>query len=316
MFNFRNASIAALGLVLQVGGASADQRVNFIGQFPPTFRAPPAAAAPTVYSWMSSEIGAAWSNGYKGQGVTITFVDDFNSASKFGGNLGPGYQVLRHGEWTRLEGSMIAPSATIVSQDFNSGRAVMLARGLNVVNLSYAMYAGAGYAASQIGWSAQESSIINYAAGSAVIAKAAGNDGVAVGKANASGQVDYLNLALVGKSSAIFVGALSSNGTTTQKASLASYSNKAGDNLAVQKNFLTVGVAGDKTGLYGTSFAAPIISGYAAVLGSKFTTASATQITNQLLNTARQDTLTNYSAAVYGRGEASITRALAPVSIR
>ncbi len=316
MINFRNASIAALGLVLQVGGASADQRVNFIGRFPPTFRAPPAAPVSTVYSWMSSEIGAAWSDGYKGQGVTITFLDDFNSTSRFGGNLGPGYQVLRHGEWTRLEGSMIAPSATIVSQDFNSGRAVMLARGLNVVNLSYAMYAGAGYSASQIGWSAQETSIINYAAGSAVISKAAGNDGIAVGATNASGNVDYLNLALVGKSSAIFVGALSSNGTTTQKASLASYSNKAGNNLSVQNNFLTVGVTGDKTGLYGTSFAAPIISGYAAVLGSKFTTASATQITNQLLNTARQDTLQNYSAAVYGRGEASIGRALAPITIK
>ena len=56
--------------------------------------------------------------------------------------------------------------------------------------------------------------------------------------------------------------------------------------------------------------------GYAAVLGSKFSTATATQITNQLLNTARQDTVKNYSAGVYGRGEASLSRALAPVSIR
>jgi subtilisin family serine protease len=309
MINLRITSVAALGLVLPAGGASAEMRVNFIGS-------PPSVSASPVYSWMSSEIGAAWSAGYKGQGVTITFVDDFKSASKFGGNLGPGYQVLRHGEWTRLEGGMIAPSAAIVSQDFNSGRSVALARGLNVVNLSYAMYASAGFTASQIRWGSQEGSIINYAAGSAVIAKAAGNDGVAVGAANSSGKVDYLNLALVGKSSAIFVGALNTNGTTTQKASLASYSNKAGNNLAVQKNFLTVGVAGDKTGLYGTSFAAPIVSGYAAVLGSKFNNASATQITNQLLNTARQDTLVNYNAAVYGRGEASISRALAPVTIK
>jgi subtilisin family serine protease len=309
MNNLRITSIAALGLVLLAGGASAASLPTFAG-------ATPAVSALPVYSWMSPEIGAAWTAGYKGQGVTITFVDDFKSASMFSGKLGTGTQTLRHGEWTRLEGSMIAPSAAIVSQDFTSGRAVMLARGLNVVNLSYAMYATAGYTANQIGWSSQESSIINYATGSAVISKAAGNDSVTVGAANSSGQVDYLNLALVGKSSAIFVGALNSNGTTTQKASLASYSNKAGNNLAVQKNFLTVGVAGDKTGLYGTSFAAPIVSGYAAVLGSKFTSASATQITNQLLNTARQDTVTNFNAAVYGRGEASITRALAPVSIR
>ncbi|TIT08725.1 MAG: peptidase S8 and S53 subtilisin kexin sedolisin, partial [Mesorhizobium sp.] len=41
-----------------------------------------------------------------------------------------------------------------------------------------------------------------------------------------------------------------------------------------------------------------------------------TQITNQLLNTARTDTLLNYNASVYGKGEASLSRALAPASIR
>lgn len=125
-----------------------------------------------------------------------------------------------------------------------------------------------------------------------------------------------LNLALKGAPSAIYVGALSRNGSTTAKASLASYSNYAGSDSAVQKNFLVVGVKGDTTGLYGTSFAAPIISGYAAVIGSKFTAATPTQIANQLLTTARTDTLRNYRASVYGRGEASLTRALAPVSIR
>jgi len=39
-------------------------------------------------------------------------------------------------------------------------------------------------------------------------------------------------------------------------------------------------------------------------------------IANQLLNTARTDTVTGYNAAIYGRGEASLTRALAPASIR
>jgi subtilisin family serine protease len=77
-----------------------------------------------------------------------------------------------------------------------------------------------------------------------------------------------------------------------------------------------VGVRTDVMGLAGTSFAAPIVSGYASVLGSKFTRATPTQITNQLLNTARSDTIFNYSAAEHGRGEASIARALAPASIR
>ena len=77
-----------------------------------------------------------------------------------------------------------------------------------------------------------------------------------------------------------------------------------------------MGVEGNKTGLYGTSFAAPIVSGYAAIIGSKFTSANATQITNQLLNTARQDTIASYNASIHGRGEASLTRALAPVAIK
>ena len=212
---------------------------------------------------------------------------------------------------------MIAPEATMKFQDFSKNTAVGLSNGLNVLNLSYGSFARAGYSSNNIGWGSPEKSIITYAQnGQAVVSKAAGNDAVAVGTANSAGNVDYLNLALKGAKSAIFVGALSANGTTASKASLASYSNTAGADTTVQRQFLVVGVEGSKTSLYGTSFAAPIISGYAAILGSKFTSASPTQIANQLLNTARQDTISNYSAAVYGRGEASIARALAPANIR
>ncbi|TGT79148.1 peptidase S8 and S53 subtilisin kexin sedolisin, partial [Mesorhizobium sp. M8A.F.Ca.ET.161.01.1.1] len=55
---------------------------------------------------------------------------------------------------------------------------------------------------------------------------------------------------------------------------------------------------------------------YAAIIGSKFTSATATQITNDLLKTARTDTLANYNPSIYGKGEASLSRALAPVSIK
>ncbi|WFP78631.1 S8 family serine peptidase [Mesorhizobium sp. WSM4906] len=273
------------------------------------------ATTQAVQSWMSPDIGAAWAAGYKGQGVTITVVDDFSSSSRFSGNFGIGTQYQRHGEWTREEASMIAPSATIRSKDFSTGSAVSLASGRNVLNLSYGMYASAGYSVNQIGWAPEEKSIISYATwGSAVVSKAAGNDSVAVGGVT-GGQQDYLDLALIGKPTAIFVGALSTNGTTSNKAQLAWYSNYAGSNTAVQSHFLVVGVEGNKTGLYGTSFAAPIISGYAAIIGSKFTSATPVQITNDLLNTARTDTLVNYNPAVYGKGEASLSRALAPVAI-
>jgi subtilisin family serine protease len=277
---------------------------------------PAAPATQAVQSWMTPDVGVAWAAGYKGKGVTITIVDDFSSSSRFSGNFGLGVQTQRHGEWTRQEASLVAPLATIRSKDFSTGSAVTLAPGLNVLNLSYGMYARSGYSVSQIGWAPEEASIIAYATkGSAVVSKAAGNDAVAVGGIK-NGQQDYLDLALVGKASAIFVGALSTNGTTSSKAQLASYSNYAGSNPLVQSHFLVVGVVGSKTGLYGTSFAAPIISGYAAIIGSKFTTATATQITNDLLNTARTDTLVNYNASVYGKGEARLSRALAPTAIR
>jgi subtilisin family serine protease len=273
--------------------------------------------SPTLAPWMSSEVGDAWSQGYKGQGVTITVVDDFKSSWGYYGNLSGTKQVLRHGQWTLKEAGMIAPSATMNTQDFTTGATVRLNSGLNILNLSYAMLAPTGYSESQIRWGAQERSIISYATnGSAIISKAAGNDAVPIGGINAAGKVDYLNLALKGAPSAIFVGALSRNGSTASPASLASYSNSAGTDAGVQRQFLVVGVEASKTGLYGTSFAAPIVSGYGAILGSKFTNASATQIVNQLLTTARKDTISGYNAAVHGQGEASITRALAPISMK
>ena len=275
------------------------------------------AASAATPDWMSTEVGDAWAKGYKGKGVTITVVDDFKSSSMLGGNLGTGSQRLRHGQWTAMEASMIAPLAGLVQQDWSSGTAVKLNTGLNVLNLSYGMIGRAGYTASQIRWGAQESSIISYAKnGTAVISKAAGNDGIAVLGKNACGLTDYLNLALKGAKTAIYVGALTTNGTTAAPATMAWYSNTAGTDPAIQKNFLVVGVEGSKTGLYGTSFAAPVITGYAAVLGSKFASATPVQITNQLLNTARQDTIKGYKLQVHGRGEASLTRALAPVAIK
>ncbi|MGO4854167.1 S8 family serine peptidase [Phaeovulum sp. W22_SRMD_FR3] len=275
------------------------------------------AAAQPVRNWMHEDIAGAWAAGFTGKGATITVVDDFKSSSRFYGNLGLGLKNLRHGQWTSLEAHMVAPKATMTARDFHTGTTVKLAKKrLNILNLSYGMYGTTGYTADQIAWSAQEVSIINYARnGQAVIAKAAGNDSVAVDQGTRRGTQDYLDLALVGTQSAIFVGALSDNGSVTAPASMASYSNFAGSNPTVQSQFLVVGVDSSDTGMYGTSFAAPIVSGYAAILASKFNGATPTQITNQLLNTAREDTLSNYDPAIYGQGEASLSRALAPLHI-
>jgi subtilisin family serine protease len=274
------------------------------------------AHAQVVQSWMNAEVGQAWKQGYRGQGTTITVIDDFQSRSGLYGNLSGSVQVGRHGNWTHKEASMIAPYATMRAIDFSNTRAVPLNRGLNILNLSYGMIAPAGYGT--VRWAARESSIISYAKrGSAIVSKAAGNDyGISIGAPTRSGEFDYLNRDLIGAPTAIFVGALTKNGTTNAPATIATYSNVAGNNVAVQRQFVVVGVEANKTGLAGTSFAAPIVSGYAAILGSKFTRSTPTQITNQLLNTARKDTIAGYNPAIHGRGEASIARALAPIAIK
>lgn len=282
--------------------------------------------APTLYPWMNPEIADAWEQGYLGQGSRITVVDEFASGTRFRGNLGTGVLNQRHGDWVALQASLIAPSASIRNLDFNTTSAVGLQSGqLNVLNLSYGVVFDSTTDVASISWSGLERSLIDYAfGGSAVIVKAAGNDGVAVDAVYMhlidgldTPSIDGLNIALIGAEAAIFVGALDANGTVADPASLASYSNFAGSNATIQGQFLTVGVPSDQMGgLAGTSFAAPTVSGYAAVIGSKFPDATPTQIANQLLNTARTDTILNYSPDRHGRGEASIARALAPASIR
>ncbi len=307
------AAAAALALAAALPAAATD--LSF-GGLAASARAT-SNSLPTLQPWMNPEIRGAWQQGFFGQNTTITVIDDFQSSQRFSGNLGTGVQRLRHGEWTAIEAHLIAPRANIVAHSFYSNRAVALRPGLNTLNLSYGMMGRAGLSATRLRWGAQEASIIDHARrGAAIVVKAAGNDAVAVGAANRQGQVDYLNSALVGTAGTIFVGALTHNGTTGNKARLASYSNSAGSNRTVQQNFLAVGVPGNLTGLHGTSFAAPVVAGYAAVLGSKFRTASPTQIKSQLLNTARTDTIHGYNPALHGRGEASIARALAPVRIR
>ena len=267
-------------------------------------------------AWMSGEVAAAWADGYEGQGATITVVDEF-SGDRFAGNLDGSRAVKTHGGWTALQAQMIAPKADLRTRDYysNAGSAVPLASGLNVINGSYGIIASRQLALGE--FDRIEQSVIGHAQnGTAVVTKAAGNYAIAVDGTDNAGDLDALNGALIGTQSNLFVGALNRNGSPDAKANLASYSNYAGSNAQVQGQFLVVGVDSGATGLAGTSFAAPIVAGYAAILGSKFTSATPTQITNQLLDTARTDTINGYNVAIHGQGEASITRALAPSSLR
>ena len=125
---------------------------------------------------------------------------------------------------------------------------------------------------------------------------------------------DVLNLSLIGAPGALFVGALDGN-------TIASYSTVAGSNPAIQDMFLVANVRDDLTGLAGTSFAAPIVTGYAAIIGQKYTDPvtsappSAAAVVDQLLLTARTDTISGYSLSIHGQGEACLSCALSPASV-
>jgi hypothetical protein len=160
---------------------------------------------------------------------------------------------------------------------------------------------------------------------SSVVTKAAGNN-------NLDSKYDTLTLAMINNASVasrlLVVGALDKDGTTSSQATKASYSNFAGDNTSISDRFVMAnGTMPWNTGAVsingsnfpvasGTSYAAPKVAGYVAVVMQKFPNLDAAKTSNIILDTARYDTLTchpNCDSAIYGKGEASLSRALAPV---
>ncbi len=289
------------------------------------------------YTWMHADVADAFNAGNIGTGARITVVDSYASDA-FAGRLkttsSGGWEDIRyqtHGGWTSEITGLVAPGATIIQDEWDNGP-VKFQRGFNVANLSYVLLGTRELNQQQIDgviFSRRDQSLIDAAeAGTAVVVKAAGNDpNVGVGEYNqAAGTQDWLNLALIDAQSAIFVGALDWNGDVADQ-SLAWYSTKAGS--LAQSQYLVVGVEAGKdaknyslgcgaengTCLYGTSFAAPVVAGYAAIVGAKFG-ASPTAVANRLLDTARTDTLIGYDPLLHGQGEASLSLALAPLGVK
>lgn len=267
-----------------------------------------------------------------------------------------------HGYWTLGQTQMVAPGADHEQIDFASTLSFSPTDGtFDAVNLSYGLIARNVFASAYDDWTLlgnPHSSVLEAVSDNlAFAAKAAGNDSKAVG-ASVKGTVDvfaqqFINVidgwdtSLGTTAPIIFVGALDWNADGTgaggTSESLASYSSYAGSNTSVQDHFLVVGVEGGRTAtdalanygslcgsvegtcLYGTSFAAPIVTGYAAIVAQKFTVTNEigavisvptpSLVADKLLSTAITSSIFGYSPSLHGQGEASLINALAPITI-
>lgn len=170
-------------------------------------------------------------------------------------------------------------------------------------------------------------STISIYATDAVVTKAAGNDGIAT-------DLEPLSYRLAHDSvinpNLLIVGGLQKDGSVSDRAGLYADTNIAGTDPAIQSRFLLAnayvyfegnsifvnGVPLNEGFTSGTSFAAPRVAGYAAILRQKFPNLTAANTADILLQTARYDTLACYpncDKAIYGQGEASLSHALSPV---
>jgi hypothetical protein len=116
------------------------------------------------------------------------------------------------------------------------------------------------------------------------------------------------------------------------KGFIASYSNTSGSVSNVKNRFVVASggtpfaygdirnngvlINDSFSGNSGTSFAAPRVAGYAGILRQKFPNLDAVKTSSIILDTARYDTLScnpNCDPNIYGAGQVSLSRALAPV---
>lgn len=293
----------------------------------------------------------ALDNGWTGQGATIGTIDDGIDANnpEFAGRISPlskdfghlitldvlGVQVSTprnninnpdsmHGSGVAgviaanrngsgVEG--IAPNASLavfrVDDTTSSGEMSPTSNAIAAIN--YAAAQGVKVINRSMVTSAMDSGLIQavngYAAVRGLIINAAGNFGSA-------DPVDAFNVTTANRQSWLFVGAIDTTGTDIH---IASYSNRAGsmedrfvvapgDNVTV-----LAGGNGATTVMSGTSLAAPMVSGLAATILSKWPQLTGVDVGNVILATA-QDVGAPGVDAVYGHGLIDVRAALSPVN--
>ena len=280
----------------------------------------------------------AWDKGWTGKGSKILIIDDFGSNNGFKSTKG------FHGIYTSALAGYIAIESEILTFDWSFRGQVQEAFGssftqgsLAAINMSFDYVDDSSNVrniAKDLVTSvfATPNYLINNPAiwmSDAVLIKAAGNDNKTL--TNRGGGT-ALTVALIENnvtdSKTIIVGALDKDGSVQNKAAKASYSNTPGSDTKFQNRFVMANGTSpflnefyydnyyDKGNGQGTSYAAPRLAGYIGILRHKFPNLNAEKSASIILDTARTDTLwchPNCQSSVVGRGEASLSRALAPV---
>jgi hypothetical protein len=298
-----------------------------------------------TYAAPHKDVIDAWNQGWTGKGVDVVIADGFLAPETHGvivTSLVARYAIGASYFGIPLE--IYSQSTTNVFFIDGTRANLQTNRNIGVINTSFgAVYGNEtsdaaraikdnGYALDRLRWT----NILKGSAGfvyqginltDAVITKAAENDAITADKESyVKAYADDSSI----KDRLLVVGALAfdSNG----KGFIASYSNTAGTNANVKSRFVTASggtpfstgdiylngtrVNGSDFGSVGTSFAAPRVAGYAAIIRQKFPNLNAAKTTSIILDTARYDTLScnpNCDSNIYGAGQASLSRALAPV---
>lgn len=294
----------------------------------------PVGSGPT-FTTPSTDVLAAWNNGWTGLGKNILTIDTYANAANCN-SLSFDNLSNCHGITTALiSGLTTAIGATPYLLDYsgtasirNFDGTVATPASMNVVNLSFTYIGASAQLASNLLANQLNNSYQGFNLSNAVITKSAGNDSE---PANNSVLVKTLADDISISPRLLIVGAVDGNGSPSSRVGIAAYSDTAGTYAPVANRFVLANGNAPWTtgGVYmngwlipgppisvGTSYAAPLVAGYAAIIQQKFPGLNAANTSNIILDTARYDTLTCYPScdtSIYGKGEASLSRALAPV---